>query len=155
MYGNSATTTTTNPHRTRSPIDVLVQALRLDEDGSLGVGPPGMAGGDDDWQLASFHVETDADVHADHWEIHPASDEAVWCLHGALRVLFRGTGSGTDAGTDPGATAVRLRTGEAVIVPSGTWHRLELDAPSDVASIVRRRGTQLERVSTPRRREDR
>lgn len=25
----------------------------------------------DGWQLMAFHVETDADVHADQWEVHP------------------------------------------------------------------------------------
>ncbi len=38
--------------------------------------------------------------------------------------------------------------GEAVIVPCATWHRLELDEPSDIMSITRRRGTQTERRVT-------
>jgi hypothetical protein len=42
----------------------------------------------------------------------------------------------------------RLRMGEAVIVPCATWHRLELDEPSDIMSITRRRGTQTERRVT-------
>jgi hypothetical protein len=126
----------------QDPIDVFAHGLRFDAEGHLTAGPRRMAAGDGDWQLGTFHVETDADVHADQWEVHPAGEELVWCLRGGLRVLFRATG--------PGAAdeAVRLRTGEGVIVPRSTWHRLELDEPSDVTSIVRRGGTRLEPVTT-------
>ena len=31
------------------------------------------------WQLNAFYVETAADVHADHWEVHPDADEVVSC----------------------------------------------------------------------------
>lgn len=46
------------------------------------------------WQLATFHVETDADVHADHWEMHPEAEEAVCCLTGGVRLYFRPAGHG-------------------------------------------------------------
>ncbi|MDQ0402103.1 hypothetical protein J2S50_000652 [Streptomyces sp. DSM 40167] len=36
-----------------------------------------VSGGAGAWQAATFHVESDADVHADHWEMHPEADEAV------------------------------------------------------------------------------
>ena len=44
---------------------------------------------DADRRLTVFHAETDDDVHADHWEKHPLADEAVCCLHGAIRLHFR------------------------------------------------------------------
>jgi quercetin dioxygenase-like cupin family protein len=101
-----------------------------------------MADGNDDWQLAVFHVETDADVHPDYWEMHPAGEEAVCCLRGAFRLYLRAPDS--DAAEAP----VSVRAGQAVIVPRGTWHRLELDEPSDIMSITLRRGTQRERRVT-------
>lgn len=40
---------------------------------------------------------------------------------------------------------VRLSAGTAVIVPRGRWHRLELNAPSDLMSVTLRHGTRLEK----------
>jgi hypothetical protein len=37
-------------------------------------------------QIATFHVETDADVHADRWEMHPQAEEVVCCLTGGVRL---------------------------------------------------------------------
>ncbi|GGW16541.1 hypothetical protein GCM10018980_19730 [Streptomyces capoamus] len=90
------------------------------------------------WQLATFHVETDVDVHADHWEMHPQADEAVCCLTGGVRLYLR------PVRPDDTEDMVTLQPGTAVIVPRGRWHRLELDAPSDLMSITLRHGTRLE-----------
>lgn len=86
----------------------------------------------------SFHVETDADAHADHWEVHPEAEEIVACLTGGIRLYFRPQGPG-DAEQECAVTA-----GNAVIVPRGRWHRIELDAPSDIMSLTRGRGSRLE-----------
>jgi mannose-6-phosphate isomerase-like protein (cupin superfamily) len=120
-------------------VTLLADALHLHPDGGLRAGPPLMTHDEGEWQLATFHAETDSDVHADHWEMHPGGDEAVCCGKGAFRIVFRAT--------DPGAddVSVSLRAGEAVIVPRRTWHRLELDQPSDITSIAMRRGTRRER----------
>jgi oxalate decarboxylase/phosphoglucose isomerase-like protein (cupin superfamily) len=99
-----------------------------------------MADGDPGvWQLAVFHVETDADVHADHWETHPDGEEAVCCLSGGVHPYFRPT---TEGGAEK---LVRLRPGTAVIVPRGRAHRLELDGPGDLMTITRRRGSHQEK----------
>jgi len=130
-YSTSATAPTTSaPRATPDPVDLFATALHLHHDGSLAAAPARMADGDDEWQLATFHVETDADVHADFWEVHPASDEAVWCVRGALRIHFRATGPGAPEVT------VRLRTGEAVIVPRATWHRFETPTAVKLLSIT-------------------
>ncbi|MBO1416664.1 cupin domain-containing protein [Streptomyces sp. FH025] len=121
-------------------VDLFASALLIHPDGDVRAGERRMASGDSGaWQIATFHVETDADVHGDHWEMHPEADEAVCCLTGGVRVYFRPA--------EPGGTEdmVRLREGTAVIVPRGRWHRLELDAPSDLMSITLRHGTRLER----------
>ncbi|MEU1656794.1 hypothetical protein HEP81_01142 [Streptomyces griseofuscus] len=67
--------------------------------------------------------------------MHPEADEAVCCLTGAVRLHLRPTGPGGAEET------VRLRAGSAVIVPRGRWHRVRLDAPSDLMSLTLRQGT--------------
>lgn len=70
--------------------------------------------------------------------MHPEAEEAVCCLTGGVRLYLRA------AGPDEPPEAVQLPAGTAVIVPRGRWHRLELDAPSDLMSITLRHGTRLE-----------
>ncbi|GHD98604.1 cupin domain-containing protein [Streptomyces alanosinicus] len=125
---------------TLTTVDLFSSMLDFRPDGEVRSGVRRMTdGGADSWQVAAFHVETDADVHADHWEVHPGGEEAVCCLSGGVRLYFRAAGEG-------GAEEmVRLGPGGAVIVPRGLWHRLELDAPSDLMSITRRRGSRQER----------
>ncbi|MFI8454788.1 cupin domain-containing protein [Kitasatospora sp. NPDC085464] len=126
-------------------VDLFASALHIHPDGNVLATGRRMTGGDPGaWQVATFHVETDADVHADHWEMHPAAEEAVCCLTGGVRVHFRPAAPGDAEET------VRLTAGRAVIVPRGRWHRLELDAPSDLMSITLRTGTRLERRSDTR-----
>ncbi|MGD6747585.1 cupin [Streptomyces sp. BH106] len=124
---------------TTTSIDLFTSALRFSADGAVQAAERQMAGGDSGaWQIATFHVETDADVHADHWEMHPEAEEAVCCLTGGVRLYFRPDGVGTE-------DMVQLQAGTAAVVPRGRWHRLELDAPSDLMSITLRKNTRLER----------
>ncbi|MET9296452.1 cupin [Streptomyces sp. NPDC003077] len=128
-----------------TPIDLFASALHIHPGGDVRAAGRRMTSGDSGaWQIATFHVETDADVHADHWEMHPEADEAVCCLTGGFRLFLR------PAGPDGTEDVVRLRAGSAVIVPRGCWHRLELDAPSDLMSITLRQGTRLERRTDTR-----
>ncbi|MER8097020.1 cupin [Streptomyces goshikiensis] len=121
-------------------IDLFASALQFRPDGDVRVAERRMTSSDSGaWQIATFHVETDAEVHVDHWEMHPEAEEAVCCLTGGVRLYFRPT---TPGGAED---MVRLSAGTAVIVPRGRWHRLELDAPSDLMSITLRHGTRLER----------
>ncbi|MFE3630197.1 cupin [Streptomyces goshikiensis] len=121
-------------------IDLFASALQFRPDGDVRVAERRMTSSDSGaWQIATFHVETDAEVHADHWEMHPEAEEAVCCLTGGVRLYLRPT---TPGGAED---MVRLSAGTAVIVPRGRWHRLELDAPSDLMSITLRHGTRLER----------
>ncbi|MFC8537521.1 cupin [Streptomyces sp. NPDC057249] len=125
---------------TAIPIDLFASALHFHPDGDVRAVERQMTSSDSGaWQIATFRVETDADVHADHWEMHPQAEEAVCCLTGGLRLYFRPT---TPGGTED---LVRLHAGTAVVVPRGRWHRLELDAPSDLMSITLRHGTRLEK----------
>jgi len=123
---------------TVAAIDLFSDAIRLHEDGHALAGrrsfDPTKAG----WQLMAFRAKTDADVHADHWELHEDAEEVVSCLDGAIRLYFRGESSGDEE-------EVRLAAGSAVIVPRGRWHRIELDEPSDIMAITVRRGTRLQK----------
>ncbi|MFI5570917.1 cupin [Streptomyces sp. NPDC051740] len=125
---------------TTTTIDLFTSALHFHPDGDVRAAERQMtSSGSDAWQIATFHVETAADVHADHWEMHPQAEEAVCCLTGGVRLYFR---PDTPGGAED---MVRLRAGTAAIVPRGRWHRLELDAPSDLMSITLRDGTRLEK----------
>ncbi|MFE4211334.1 cupin domain-containing protein [Streptomyces goshikiensis] len=121
-------------------IDLFASALQFRPDGDVRVAERRMTSSDSGaWQIATFHVESDAEVHADHWEMHPEAEEAVCCLTGDVRLYFRPT---TPGGAED---MVQLSAGTAVIVPRGRWHRLELNAPSDLMSITLRHGTRLEK----------
>ncbi|WP_141584199.1 cupin domain-containing protein [Actinomadura sp. WMMA1423] len=122
-----------------NPIDMFASAITFHPDGAVRAAERRMTGDGGGWQIAAFRVETDEDVHADHWEVHPAAEEAVCCLSGGLRVYFRPEEPGGEE------EMVRLTAGAAVVVPRGRWHRLELDGPSDVMSVTLRHGTRLEK----------
>ncbi|MDL4774633.1 MULTISPECIES: cupin domain-containing protein [Thermomonosporaceae] len=124
---------------TLTPIDLFASAIHFHPDGTVRAGERRMTTDPGGWQIAAFHVETDADVHADHWEMHPAADETVCCLAGGARLILRAEEPGGEE--EP----VALPAGTAVIVPRGRWHRIELDEPSDLMSVTLRRGTVLER----------
>ncbi|MEV5876121.1 cupin [Streptomyces sp. NPDC052101] len=136
------TDTTFTTDTTITTVDLFSSMLDFRADGGVRSGARRMAEGEPgSWQVAAFHVETDADVHADHWEVHPEGEEAVCCLAGGVRLYLRAV---MDGGAEE---MVRLGPGTAVLVPRGRWHRLELDAPSDLMSISPRRGSRLEKRS--------
>ncbi|MFC9130153.1 cupin [Streptomyces sp. NPDC057099] len=133
---------------TVTPIDLFGCFLHLDDDGRVSAERPVFDPGREGWQLMTFHVETDADVHGDHWEIHTAADEVVSCLTGGIRLYLRperpeDAENSVDA--EGLADEIKLTAGTAVIVPRGRWHRIALDAPSDIMSVTLPRGSRLER----------
>ncbi|MGW1072095.1 cupin [Streptomyces sp. NPDC002537] len=123
---------------TATPIDLFASFIRFQQDGQVHAEPQTFDLSRDGWQLMSFHVETDANVHAGHWEIHPDADEVVSCLTGGIRLSFRPEQPGE------GEEEIKLTAGTAVIVPRGRWHRIALDAPSDILSVTMPRGSRLE-----------
>jgi mannose-6-phosphate isomerase-like protein (cupin superfamily) len=97
---------------------------------------PGPAG----WTLALFHADGDADVHADHWEMHPEADELVGLTSGRARLHLRAT-------ADSGAEAVELTAGTATVVPRGRWHRITVQEPCDLVAVTVGSGTRHERAA--------
>ncbi|MFJ8214521.1 cupin domain-containing protein [Streptomyces sp. NPDC096033] len=129
-------------------VDLFASALHFHPDGDVRAAERRTVNSDSgSWQLAAFHAETDADVHADHWEMHPEADEAVCCLTGGARIHFRP--AKPEGAADPD-DLVQLKPGTAVIVPRGRWHRVELDAPSDLMSITLPNGTRHEKRTETR-----
>ncbi|MFP3987158.1 cupin domain-containing protein [Streptomyces sp. E11-3] len=124
---------------TVTPIDLFASALHLRPDGEVRAEQQMFDPERDGWQVMAFHVETDADLHADHWEVHPNADEIVSCLTGGIRVYLRPQQPGE------AEEETKLAAGTAIIVPRGRWHRIELDAPGDILSVTLPRGSHLEK----------
>ncbi|MFI0713138.1 cupin [Streptomyces inhibens] len=124
---------------TVTPIDLFASFIHLDQGGQVRAEQPVFDPERDGWQLMTFHAETDADLHADHWEVHSDADEVVSCLTGGIRLCFRPEQPGEEE------EEIKLAAGTAVIVPRGRWHRIELDAPSDIMSVTVARGSRLEK----------
>jgi quercetin dioxygenase-like cupin family protein len=124
---------------TVTPIDLFSSFLHLTEGGRVRAVQPVFEPEREGWQLMTFHVETDADVHGDHWEIHTDADEVVSCLTGGIRLHLRPEHPGEEG------EEVVLPAGSAAVVPRGRWHRLALDAPSDIMSVTVPRGSRLEK----------
>jgi mannose-6-phosphate isomerase-like protein (cupin superfamily) len=120
-------------------IDMFARLVHFDPDGLVHDEEPKAAGVPGSRQLAAFHAETNDDVHADHWEMHPSGEELVGCLSGAMRLYLR------PQEPDGEEEKVALKSGSCFIVPRGRWHRIELDEPSDLLSVTPRPGTRLER----------
>lgn len=68
------------------------------------------------------------------WEVHPAGDEVVVLLTGAVDLLLERPG---------GVDTVSLReTGATCVVPRGVWHTADVHAPSRALHLTRGAGTQ-------------
>lgn len=68
-----------------------------------------------------------------HWERHPAGDEIVFQLEGAMDLVLDMNGA---------EHTVPLRGRGAVVVPRGVWHRAVVLEPTDALFITRGDGTE-------------
>ena len=66
------------------------------------------------------------------WEMHPAGDELVYLLNGAVDLILE---------QPDGEAVVELRDRAACIVPAGIWHRAIVHQPSNLLHITRGAGT--------------
>lgn len=122
---------------TLTPAPLLGSLVHLHPDGAIRTERP-EADTDldrDGWLLMVARAESDDDVHGDHWECHTGGDELVACLTGGLRLVLRADRPG-EADEE-----IVLAAGTAAVVPRGRWHRLALDAPSDMVAVTLPRGT--------------
>ena len=67
------------------------------------------------------------------WEMHPAGDEFIYLLDGAMTLIL-------ETGTDP--ERVSLSAGDFTIVPAGIWHTADVAQPGQGLFITCGAGTQ-------------
>ena len=68
-----------------------------------------------------------------HWERHPAGDELVYCLSGALDLVLD---------LPAGEHTVSLSAGKGVLVPTGVWHRGVVREPGNCLFVTPGEGTE-------------
>ena len=73
------------------------------------------------------------------WERHPAGDELVYLLGGAVDLILEQA---------DGELVVELRGRSACIVPRGIWHRAIVHAPGDLLHITPGAGTEHRPVAS-------
>lgn len=121
------------------PIDLSASALRLHQSGDVHAEQKTGECDQDGWRLTVFYARTGADVHADHWRVHPDAEQVISCLIGKLRLYLRPERPGRSE------EEIVLTAGTAAIVPRGRWHRIELDTPSSIMTVTLPQGDRLER----------
>ncbi len=95
---------------------------------------------DADWIIGVKTVTDGASVHAGQWERHPGGEEVLALLEGSVRVILAG-----DDGQG-GEHAVPLSAGQMLVVPRGTWHRLQVVQPGRLMFVTPSRGSEHRRV---------
>lgn len=68
-----------------------------------------------------------------HEEMHPAGDEVLHMLSGAVDVVLR---------LPDGDRVIALHAGRTCIVPQGTWHHFRVREPGDMLGMTYGRGTE-------------
>ena len=125
-------------------LTVLAQAEHL-----LGLSPPSQVrvlalseklDPHSDWIIGFKPFSDGASLHSGHWERHPLGDEVLCLLEGRVRVILRATEAGDGRG-------MPLEPGQMLVVPRGSWHRLEALEPGRLLFITPARGSEHERCS--------
>ena len=81
------------------------------------------------WLTALYRFERDTPT----WEMHPAGDEVLVLLSGAIDIVLEVDGT---------HRVVELREGSTCLVPRGTWHKQVVRVPGDELAITYGKGTQ-------------
>jgi hypothetical protein len=126
---------------TATPIDLFASSIHLLQGGRVHAEQRVFDPERDNWQLMAFRVETDADCHANQWEIHPNAEELVSCLTGGIRLYFRPEQPGEEE------QEIKLAAGTAVIVPRGNGTASSWTPPATSWPLPRREAA----VSSPPR----
>jgi oxalate decarboxylase/phosphoglucose isomerase-like protein (cupin superfamily) len=74
----------------------------------------------------------------DHWERHPAGDEFLMLLSGAMSLVLEQP--------DGGVTRSRMKKGQACIVPRGLWHTFVVTQAGELMFATAGEGTTHRRV---------
>jgi mannose-6-phosphate isomerase-like protein (cupin superfamily) len=90
------------------------------------------------WTVLSVRADSDEQLHSDVWERHPAGDEVLCVVAGAVDVhLRRRDAERQDA-------VFEVQAGEAFLVLAGEWHRLTVREPVQLLAITSAIGTEHE-----------
>lgn len=81
-----------------------------------------------------FPITNDGDVHSEMWEMHPAGDEVLIMLAGALTVEYGDGVQHADSFLD---------ASHGLVVPAGVWHRLLVREPGLLLALSPPQGTQF------------
>jgi mannose-6-phosphate isomerase-like protein (cupin superfamily) len=76
--------------------------------------------------LSVFHGDADWP----NWEMHPAADEVLVLLKGAMTLVFEGE------------KLIELEQGQVAIVPKGVWHTARMSMPTTLLALTAGQGTQ-------------
>jgi mannose-6-phosphate isomerase-like protein (cupin superfamily) len=66
-------------------------------------------------------------------EMHPDGDELLYLVSGCIDVIMEDGGDEETVGSE---RVEALRPGEAILVPKGVWHRVEVREPSRLVHIT-------------------
>ena len=66
-------------------------------------------------------------------EMHPDGDELLYLVSGRVEVIIEEGGTETTVGVENVAT---LTAGQAILVPRGAWHRVNVCEPSHLVHIT-------------------
>ena len=81
------------------------------------------------WLTAVYRFERDTPT----WEMHPAGDELLVLLSGAIDIVLEVEGTNR---------VVELKEGASCLVPRGTWHKQVVRVPGRELAITYGKGTQ-------------
>jgi mannose-6-phosphate isomerase-like protein (cupin superfamily) len=88
-----------------------------------------LVAGGDGWLLSAYDMTASMTT----WEMHPAGDEILCVLSGALEAVVQDKG---------GERVVSLPAGSACCVPKGAWHRLVVRTPGRLLAMTYGKGTE-------------
>ena len=80
------------------------------------------------WLTAVYHFERDTPT----WEMHPAGDEVLVLLSGAIDIVLEVNGA---------HRIVELKEGSTCLVPRGTWHKQVVRVPGHELALTYGKGT--------------
>lgn len=120
--------------------DWLDHFMALGQGGGLrDVGTQRRLSPQDGWLVGIKAVASDADVHGDIWERHPAGDEMLCVLEGRVVLTLM---------EDSGAQSqVLLDHHHGTVVPRGVWHRLHVACPGKILFVTPGHGSEHRRVA--------
>ncbi len=82
------------------------------------------------WLLAAYRMSADTPT----WEMHPAGDEILYLLSGAIDVVLQ---------EEDGERVIELRRESGLcVVPRGAWHRQIVREPGDLLGLTCGKGTE-------------